>query len=488
MGIQYNVLGIKGSTSFELTLGDKCNFITDNTLEINEIISEMTPESGANEVDVFTYPKVMFKVPVEKTFEITDINDNKSSNRIRVLDYTISYYDKPTQTISGKIEWNNTKTILTFIPNEMLPPKSKLKVRINVTFEECKYNSWDNTWKKVQDSGMETTFTTGKGPNKIFEKDIKYTYPVISQCYYHPGETKQAYVQLISDLSYLFVPEMKPEIRISSGNKVVATTSLTYSSSSKCIKFTMPALDLNTKYTLEILGYEKETNKESVISILKYDFTTSSFNTFRDKINGVNKTTPSWEETNKSRSSNLVVVSVPSLYYEINGGEPFESVELTGTRYTGYKALVSASATLSDNFYQSKIKPLLYEEYPLTVQFYVLGIKRYVSVPLNNRETSILGVPPVKAVSILTELERGINAKKFFPYKYNLLQTYYEDYLNLRNLIANFSILLSNKKEYAYLLESSFPATFPGMYEIELRYTFPNGSTGTSGKFTYSYK
>jgi hypothetical protein len=523
MGFNYDVLGglIKGHANFELTLGEKCEFVTDNTLDINEIISEMTPANSANEVSVFTYPQVMFRMPVDKQFEITDINDKVSSYRIRFLDYSISYNNKPAQKISGKIEWNKTKDVLTFIPNKMLPPTNKLKAIVSVTFEE-KYSN--NSWKKVQDSKMEVVFTTAKEPNCITDNNILYTYPVIGQRYFHPGESKEAYVQLKYDQSSLFTPDKNPELRIISGNKIIKIP-FTYNTGSKCIKFTLPQLNLNTKYTVEILGHEKEevkigndekrTNiqydtankvsirdysanelivqKETVVTLLKYDFKTSSFNTFRDKMNGMNKTTPLWEET---ELINIIISAFfgPSLRYKINGGEPFENVELTGNKYTGNKALVSAYATLSDNFYQSKIKPLLYEKYPIRLQQIDPQSPNRQQLITLSRDVLKYGFPPVKAVNVLyeylTEVEQGIfnnNAKMFFPYRYDLFIIYVSDFLDLRNQLAN-AYVLYNRKDYAYLLESSFPAISPGIYEIELKYVFPNGNSGTSSKFTYLYK
>jgi hypothetical protein len=511
MGINYNVLGglIKGNVKFELTLGDKCNFITDKTLEINEIISKMTPDDGSKEVNVFALPQVMFRMTVDKPFEISDINDNVSTYRIRLTDYAVSYADKSkTQKISGKIEWNTQKDALTFVPDEILPSTSKLKALVNVTFEEMK----SGRWATVQNTGMEITFTTGNAPGYIPESNIQYTYPVIGQRYFHPGETGQAYVQLKIGQAYLFTEDRKTEIRISSGNKS-ETIPLTFDVANKCIKFTMPKLDLNTQYSLEILSREKEQHKietaekrtakqygsenevsirdysenrqiietETVSSLLKYDFRTSRFNTFRDKMNGVNKTA--------ALTQGSYTVFSPSLRYGINGGEPFESVELTGTKYTGNKALVSAYATLTDNFYQSKIKPLLYEKYSVKVQYWIL--KKVIGF---SRDVSVYGVPPVRAVVVipeyLAETERGIftnNAGTLFPYEYNLFKIYYCDFSDLRNEIAD-CIPLYNRKDYAYLLESSFPAVPAGNYETEFRYIFPNGNTGTSARFLYLWE
>jgi hypothetical protein len=478
----------------------------------------MTPDDGSKEVDVFALPQVMFRMAVDKPFEISDINDNVAIYRIRLMDYTVSYADKSkTQKITGKIDWNTQKDALTFMPDEMLPPTSKLKARVNVTFEERKFSGW----RTIQNTGMEITFTTGKAPDYIPESNIQYTYPVIKQRYFHPGESNQAYVQLRIDQAYLFAKDKRTDIRISSKNKVV-TLPLTYDNQNKCVKFTLPKLDLNTQYSLEILSHEKEQHKietaekrtteqydggnevsirdysenkqtiqaETINSLLQYNFGTSSFNTFKDKINGVKKTKPLLKESVIQIMSKKVR---PSLRYGINGGEPFESVELTGTKYTGNKALVSAYATLADHFYRTQINPLLYIQYPIVL----LSNGTYVSITVSaSRNSSIYGVPPVKAIGIipeyLAEIEQGVfnnKAKTLFPYEYNLFNIYYHDFIELRSKFTDYylSLPISNVRKYLYLLEYPFPEISTGNYEIELRYIFPNGSPGSSAKFSYSF-
>jgi hypothetical protein len=271
----------------------------------------------------------------------------------------------------------------------------------------------------------------------------------------------------------------------------------------------MPNLDMNSKYTLEILSHSEakeqiktvysedrksiqyeggnevsiRNSSESTIDIqreitkcrLQYDFGTSSFNTFKDKIENIRKTTP------VEYKPRIIMF----LGYNINGGEPFETAELTGNKYTGNNALVNAYATLTDNYYLSAIRPLLYN-YSLT--FTALS-----------RNVSIYGDPPQRAIlnhsGYLTEMEQGIfnnYVKTQFPYQYHLPAIYYTDYLDLRSKAANASILFAgsstDRYKLIYLLTAAFPEMYPGQYEIELRYVFPDGSAGTAGKFLYSYK
>jgi hypothetical protein len=518
IGVKYSVLGglIKGSMNFELTFGKECEFVTDGIpLELYDIISEMTPMDSSSEVDVFASPQTIFRMPVEKPFELPDIDGNAKKYRIRVLDFSCNETKASKKSVPGKLEWNSNKDRLTFVPDEMLPSRTQIKAGINVIFEEYKNNTWITVTEggKAVKEHKEITFTTGDMPDIIPESNIKYVYPVIGQRYFHPGETKRAYVQLLKNQDYLFDPSMKHEIRISAGNNV-QTVSVTYNKSLYRVEYVMPDLALNSKYTLEILSRsevkeqtsyseERETiqygsenevsirsSSESSVNIqreitkcrLKYDFGTSRFNTFNDKIKNIVKTTP--------YDTKLFSILL-SIGYRIDEGEPFESVELTGTKYTDNKALVNAYATLTDYYYLSKMKPLLYENYPL--RLYGSSSKYPVYF---NRDISIYGVPPKGAIfkhsGYLTEVERGIftnYAKTQFPYLYYLPYVYYADFYDLRNRIAKANVIVRLlNRQYNYLLETSFPQMYPGIYEIELRYVFPDGNMGTTGNFSYSYQ
>jgi hypothetical protein len=528
LGVKYSVLGglVKGSMNFELTFGKECEFVTDGIpLEINDIISDMTPMDRSSDVDVFASPQAVFKMPVEQPFELPDINGVAKKYRIKVLDFSCNE-TKASRKIPGKLEWNSNKDRVTFVPNEILPPKTQIKAGINVVFEEYKNNNWFNVTEggKTVKEQMEITFTTGDMPDIIPESNIKYVYPVIGQRYFHPGETGRAYVQLRKTQAYLFDPVMNHEIRITTGNNV-QTVPVTYNKSLYRVEYVMPDLALNSKYTIEILSHSKEQEQVSIshseerktiqyqgeneVSIrksdestdvrqreitkcrLKYDFNTSQFNTFKNKIENIRKTTPSYSYHRFISGNNLK--TMPILSYNIEEGEPFESVELTGTEYTGSKALVNAYATLTDYYYMSKIKPLLYEKYPLIVYSSItlknMRVSNNILVILSDRDPSIYGVPPKNAIFRLTmETERRINnyATTMFPYQYGLPSVYYSDFIDLRNQIANKSILSRNI--YDYLLKASFPEMPSGEYEIELRYIFPDGNMGTASKFLYSYK
>jgi hypothetical protein len=214
-------------------------------------------------------------------------------------------------------------------------------------------------------------------------------------------------------------------------------------------------------------------------SRLSYAFATSAYSTFSEKVSNINKTDPYvWRygenDDEKDMGTNYY------LQYNINGGEPLDLVEMVGSTYSANRPMVDVYATLVDSFYLYRIKPLLYAQYPLN------------GITFTHRTPTVLGVPPARAVPILsrylTEVEYGIFnnfVRQMFPYRYDLERAYYLDFINLREQVVNKFLNTDKYQNFSYLMEASFPQIAQGHYVIELRYILPDGTKGSACKFTY---
>jgi hypothetical protein len=159
--------------------------------------------------------------------------------------------------------------------------------------------------------------------------------------------------------------------------------------------------------------------------------------------------------------------------------------ELSGTIYTEGKPLIDRKALLNDPYYKEDMYPLVYKNYPVNLS---PGV-----IVLTNRDVSEMGVPPRKAIGVLTEylteVDNGIFnnvAGRLFPYRYDLARYYQRDFYDLRlqiiNAIVNNTQLIN---QYEYIIGGYFPKIRTGSYQVEFRYVFPNGNAGSSGIFEF---
>ena len=112
-------------------------------------------------------------------------------------------------------------------------------------------------------------------------------------------------------------------------------------------------------------------------SILEYDFTTSQYATFRDKMRSV-----------KVRDNLAIDAGVALLLgANVQGKEAFDEAEVIGVEKTQYKPLLSLHSDLKEEYFRGTVLPLVYEGYP------------YGNIHLSEREEQPIGVPPYRAFS-----------------------------------------------------------------------------------------
>lgn len=503
----FNILGgaIKGSFRFKLEFGKQCEFTTNNPLQGLKAIADITPAEGTKDVDVFTLPQVGFNMPVEKVFTLED-DAGVKSYMLKLEEYTIKKDGVP---IAGTLNWNDTKDLVTFTSSDVLPPSSSLTINVKLSFQE----RVNGNWKTIYDQGqiaMESetkNFTTGVAPSNIPVNNIAYCYPVFDQKYVYQNESKQAYIVLKQGQPYLF--DLKDGQSQKAFYKTAATTAtaaIRYDSSQKKVLVDIPVLQTAKPYNLSLKtlatktdangnlseNYQKQEsdnanidikNNElaetitagSDIELLQYNFNTSQYNTFQEKMTA-----------KKARNTYIEIIysDVHALHAENASTEPFDEIEIIGNDKTLNIPLVNVEATLDDNYYKNYIYPLIYKGYPLESDFSF------------NRDTNILGIPPTKGIELLTwyqsDLANNPNSsylRERLPYRYNQPYYYKTDFVNLQYKVVNKYLNSLNPamiERYNYIINGIFPMIQDGNYSIKLNYTLPGGQAGTSSIFTFN--
>ena len=507
LGGHYNLLGglVKGRFRFKLTLGEKCELQNASPLGGIKMIANVTPKDHANEVDVFAAPQATFNMAVNKPIIIPEDSGDKA---YKVILEKFVVQDENANVIEGNIEWSESKDRATFFSTDILPPDTKLKAIVELSFQEKKNGVFQTIivdGKKATEV-EERNFTTGGAPEYIPLTNIQYCYPVVDQKFMYPKEYPTGYIQLKRGQDYLFDDaQWKSDIIITDELGNIDYSQMNYSSSENKVSYKLPELSNETAYAFKISSTpkntaglvsseEKETNvtqlesdntfeltqkkadevsKEGSIDRLDYQFTTSEHDTFSKKMRSISVDNNLW---GKIRTKIIYLSSKLEEY------EGFDLIELQGSNYTENLPLVHTQATLEDSYFKNQINPILYSQYNISSNFRI------------NRDESEYGYIPKKAIykstAYLTYLQNnsGLSfTRTRFPFTYNLTEIYNEDYIGVFYKVNNaFSDgLISLKDSNSIILNTTFPFMSFGDYEIELKYKLPGGIDGGVSKYKF---
>jgi hypothetical protein len=136
---------------------------------------------------------------------------------------------------------------------------------------------------------------------------------------------------------------------------------------------------------------------------------------------------------------------------------------------------------LDDAYFGSDINPLIYKDYPLSN-----------SMAISNRDISILGLVPEKAMlimpSYIAQASQGAITtwiKTRIPYLYDLPFAYKADFVELQTKAAQAYIYTLDAAKYNTLMSSTFPFMRYGNYKVRYEYILPDGTKTSTAMFDY---
>jgi len=503
VGGEFKVLGglISGNCSFDFEVGEKC-IIENGSPFGEEIISQLTPNQNAKEVNVFTAPQVIFNVPVEVEMTINE-DDIKGIYKVTLEEFTVKYKDG--RTIAGQQKASEDGTVYMFTPYEPFESKKDLEVYAKVGFQKRINNKWeyvngDNNKPVFED--RTTAFTSGDRPKEIMPEHVKFSYPINKQYNFYSDEYKRGYILVSQNYSYLFSEE-KPEgfdqiVRITdnSGNKY--DKRFTYKANSPTndvlfeIDFALDQIPFTKEniYKLAIVNVPKETNAsiksnittessaiegagdisitrqqatESIAQLSEKEiyalhFRTSKHNTFSEKIKTFDKPTEGWRQ--------YVELFVHNINTNLEGTELFDIHEVQGInnqKIVQIKAQVDQTNWYNQTFYKG-----MYQS-----------------------QTTL--TPPVEKVEILLEgvakqlTDDEINIGTAFSYRtrgmfqYSIPYWCARDFFSIRNNVAKAALNKPITQQEVNWLNADYPpVVFKGDYPVNVSYVLPGREITTS--------
>jgi len=506
VGGYYNLLGglVKGSFRFKMTIGKECELENTAPLGGIKMITDLTPGDGAADIDVFAAPQAAFAMKINEPIVIPE---DDGDNIYKVILEKFNVTDESGTEVVGELEWAQTNDRATFISDDILPPDTKLKVAVEVSFQE-KVNGAFVTILEEGEKAIEVeerNFTTGGAPDHIPLHNIQYAYPVVDQQLFYPNESGTGYLQLQRGQDYLFdSTQWRSYVKYIDENGNNEESEFNYSTADNKVTYSFPKVEKSTNYIMSIISATKSSGgngedtastettdygdentvevrknkaenvlKQGEIERLAYDFKSSDYKTFADKVKSIKTSEDSWGKINST---------VIYLTSKINPNEGFDIVELIGNKYTEDKALVEVESDLQDNYFTLDIDPVLYQKYTSTSSYSI------------QRDPTVLGYEPKRALPILTSyltsLENNVDLEwraTKFPFRYNLPVEYYIDYLDVRDRVINdyASGLISSDSPYLSIIGEEYKFMRTGKYTIKLQYYLPGGIKGTSANYKY---
>jgi len=402
--IHYELLGgkVKGNSSFKFSVGERCSPMSSNPFAGLDIIENINPIDNATEIFVGKNMSVKFALPMDKPLYVpTPIYD--ANNEIERIEehsftpkFTVSLTDKNNNPIQTQaINWADDSNHEQFfmLPTNMLEANKTYKLKITVKAIDNNNNKWlidettGNTWKI--DTLVE--FTTGQYPEN-FEPFVSYNVPLSFERYYLQNISNAGRIYLTSHLDQNFyfptsIPGTKGTFSYfvrftnleSQENIEVPFTYVNYANSEPQLRFTVPKLDNQAIYALQVIrkgafsskstnnGMPKGKKEMTIVStsqngisteitltndkispgkqtannedLLYYTyFRTSKFNSLKEKINAISFGSTEYigSEDNKKLKINMTL------------DEPFEKRD--------FKPFVPANSNISNMVFEPKIK------------------------------------------------------------------------------------------------------------------------------------
>ena len=269
IGGYYNILGgmVKGNCQYEFKLGDECRPALENPIASTDILSQLVPYNGEQNVDCGINPEASFNLEVEREFDLVESLSN-GSNVSRRFRFVIERFDLKKggaliQT-TRQISPDHFKAML--IPSAFLDPFTEFVVSIKIKAEE--YNFTTSTWSQALkrdgtpiNAELAHTFKTGAYPDRIPEENVIVTYPFNTQRFYLQNECNQGFVKLKQWQAPNFNPQPAPTTRRSFNVRFIPidggpelNTELSFNASAMTLNFEVPTLLNNKVYACQIIS------------------------------------------------------------------------------------------------------------------------------------------------------------------------------------------------------------------------------------------
>ncbi len=521
VGGEYSVLGgmIKGNCNFKAEVGERCDMQgAASPLSNLQLIGDITPKDADDEVDVFTFPQVVFNVPVESTQKISGDDDQTIYFRIKLNE--IKILDRNGAEYPSTYSWSDNRKILVLQPSTIFYPEQDYRIKVTIGFEELK----NGVWSVFADGGQaltetkEVAFKTGDLPAEIPHHVIEASYPLDRMYNFYQDEYDYAYLKCLVDIAPYFQNTEESSYnrfaRWETPGDAPIKKEYSYNAAEKTVYVAVPELKADRVYTLNFVASPKDKsgdvtrNVSSTATNTLSDTLTSSATiqtqsatgTITSATDKINYSIPF--RVSRYRTLKSKVLSTMNVHYLYDVGfykfylvagmgsqEIFDGYELNGT------TLNMVADNESSTWYNDYIYPNLYKNYPL-----------FGSKVIRWRDVEECGLPPANDIRIWQypvgasifitdlEIETGVSSTStadFYNIAYTIPVYWSNDFIDIRTYASQ--QVLSNPN---YIPHTSGQSIFdnyylrapaPSDFYIDMKYLLP-GKNISSSEFKVKLK
>ncbi len=269
MGIYYNILDglIEGNVNFQFNLGDKPNMACVNPgspLANIKLIQDSSPKGNATSIATNVTPNIVFNMRLQQPFEVKELTpDNKTivhTYRIAYRNFTIREGSDNGALVNGKITVSDDRFSIVYAANQWYKAKTEHFMHIEVYGEELLNGQWVDKSAEGKEE-LNISFKTGAAPTIVANEDVAYCYPQRGQRFFLQNETNGKGVLQFKMAGVHPALTMPPAGKgytntafncrlISVPNK--DTLNVTMTIQDNILQYTMPTLQNNTVYCLQI--------------------------------------------------------------------------------------------------------------------------------------------------------------------------------------------------------------------------------------------
>jgi hypothetical protein len=519
VGGRFRVMGglISGQCDFDFEIGEECIIGGGNPFG-EEVIAQLTPDSGEDDVNVFASPQAVFNIPVDLEMEI-DEEGNKVFYKVTLEEFKV-YYKETKQAIEGYTELSPDGKVYMLDPSEPFESQKDMVVYVKAGFKR----KLNGQWVDVKDSDgtpfyeiKEAEFKSGDRPKEILPEHVKYSYPISRQYNFYPKEYNNGYILVTENYAYLFSTE-KPEgfdqiLRFTNSNGNSTQTGFTYKTNSAGsdirleIDFSMQNAGFTNDeiYKMAIVNVPQNSNagissnistSESNLNgndsitvvtqqaegtldrleekeVYALHFRTSSYNTFVEKMNAI----PNYEGVAWQEYPHVYRLG-SNIYDGSSTTEMFDQAECSSL-FPDKNLIRIKPLYDKTSWYKNKVADLLYENNDVLT---AAGLQNL----LPPEHIEVIQIALRTADNQLSDEAIESNSRPFISKfgAFHNRSSYYidRDFIAVRNALANNLVNsnTSNSNIAKFLKADNIPDLTNGKYEMQLNYKLPGKNIITS--------
>ncbi len=268
--LSYSILNglFKGQCAFDVAIGEKCDPSVPLSQLLDQIafIQDLKPADKDKEVDVFTAITATFAMPINRVLEIPE--KDSTIRRIVPVVSTWTLKDKNGRLVPVEnFYFTNDNLAATLNPKVVLAGNARYTIYLEVKAREL---LGGGRWVYVQKNGKDWyqskthTFTTGKAPDVIPDRNVLFTWPLANQRYFLKGETengKWGYIVLDKGMRYLFKDRAKYDYQVRftrlDGTNHTLEVPLMPDNLAQVLRFDVSRLENGKLYALQVIEVDK---------------------------------------------------------------------------------------------------------------------------------------------------------------------------------------------------------------------------------------